>query len=491
MNVVLENMTDGVKLFDAARRIIYANSAADRLFGFEPGATQVGMTAEEILRRREEIGYAMVENGRPITFEERLDRLTHPTGERYERIAPGGHHLEFSFRTVGDGLTLGVYRDITELRRQQAESERAREAAEAANRAKSAFLATMSHEIRTPMNGVMGTAELLELEPLTPDQKRLVRTIQISATGLLGILDDVLDFSKIEADRLELEVAPFSLRGLVKGTVETFLAQADRKGLMVTASVAPEVPDMLLGDVTRVRQILLNLVGNALKFTESGAIEVQANLRSTEADKVRLDLSVTDTGIGMTAEQIERLFQPFAQGDSTTTRRYGGTGRRTPIVALTANALKGEDERAMAAGLDGYLTKPLTLRRLQETLNRWVVTRTGAPSVPRMESAPPTDAEPPIDRVALGEMLGGDRALIDNVLRHFAEVGARLVADIRAAAADPTELKRLAHKLKGTARAAGALRLGDLAAVFEGSLKMADIATLEGEWRRVAQHLGN
>jgi signal transduction histidine kinase len=242
-----------------------------------------------------------------------MNLIFDPNGSRFERELPGGRHIEYTHIPLKDGSTLALYRNITELKRRQSELELARDAAEAANQAKSTFLATISHEIRTPMNGVIGTAELLEREPLDERQKRLVRTVRTSAAALLRIIDDVLDFSKIEAGRMELEEAPFQLRAVVEGIGETLSVQAESRGLAVSTLIEPGTPDRLRGDATRVRQILFNLIGNAIKFTEVGEIRVQVRTVSETNERVRLALSVADTGIGLTEEQASRLFQPFEQ----------------------------------------------------------------------------------------------------------------------------------------------------------------------------------
>src|SRR6185369_1058910 len=204
--------------------------------------------------------------------------------------------------------------------------------AEAANQAKSTFLATMSHEIRTPMNGVLGMIDVLQRQGLDGPQRRTVSTIRDSAQSLLRIIDDVLDFSKIEAGRLELEEAAFSLSGLIEGVAGTFRQQAIIKGLALDVEIDAGSHDALLGDPTRVRQLLFNLLGNALKFTERGSVTVLASALPLGGGETEVRLVVRDTGIGMDAETVGRLFQPFAQADSSTTRRYGGSGLGLSIV---------------------------------------------------------------------------------------------------------------------------------------------------------------
>ena len=273
------------------------------------------------------------------------DRMRKPGGNRYERRTHGGRYVEYIFRELDDGGLLGVYHDITELREREAAlavakeaAEAARAEAEAATQAKSTFLATMSHEIRTPMNGVLGMMEVLEHQGLDKEQLKSVATMRDSAQALLRIIDDLLDFSKIEAGRLELEDTAFSLSGLIAGALDTFRPQASAKGLLLEADIAAGSNDALVGDPTRVRQILFNLLSNALKFTTKGGVEVRAATSPLGDGATRVTLAVRDTGIGLSDEQRARLFQPFAQADSSTTRRFGGTGLGLSIVRRLARA---------------------------------------------------------------------------------------------------------------------------------------------------------
>ena len=209
--------------------------------------------------------------------------------------------------------------------------------AEKANQAKSIFLATMSHEIRTPMNGVLGMIDVLERTPLSSEQRDSLGTVRYSASALLKIIDDILDFSKIEAGRLDLERIEVSTVELIEGTAETLAQQAAAKGVKLIAYVAAGVPERVMGDPLRLQQILFNLLGNALKFTEKGWVR----LTLERPDEGTLRLRVVDTGIGLTPEQREKLFQPFVQADNSTTRRFGGTGLGLSIVQRLAEAMGG------------------------------------------------------------------------------------------------------------------------------------------------------
>jgi len=241
-------------------------------------------------------------------------------------------------------------------------AERARREAEAANSAKSTFLATVSHEIRTPMNGVLGMIEVLERQGLSATQQKTVSTIRDSGQALLRIIDDILDFSKIEAGRLELEAIPFSLSTLVTTTLEAFRPQVVAKGLSLDAEIEAGSQDALIGDPTRVRQILSNLLSNAIKFTEHGGVRVQVSTATLGEGNTRATVAVADTGIGLSAKQLARLFKPFVQADNSITREFGGTGLGLSIVRRLAQIMNGDVAVDSTPGGGSIFTATLILR---------------------------------------------------------------------------------------------------------------------------------
>lgn len=282
-------------------------------------------------------------------------------------LAAGPRWIEWEEQLVaaGDGSRFEVQsvgRDVTSQRHAEAQLAEARDQAEAANRAKSRFLAAMSHEIRTPMNGILGMASLLLETQQTPEQQTYARAIDQSARNLLELIDEILDFSKIEAGKLELNDAPFAIDACVQNVVELLAPRAHEKGLEMAWSVDPRIPSLVEGDEVRVRQILLNLLSNAVKFTDRGGISVRAHAASEARDSVGLTIVVEDTGIGMSEEDMRGLFAEFEQSEAAIRRRQGGTGLGLAISMQLARAMGGEIDVASRPGEGTTFTVSLLLK---------------------------------------------------------------------------------------------------------------------------------
>ncbi|MDO9353287.1 MAG: ATP-binding protein, partial [Solirubrobacteraceae bacterium] len=294
------------------------------------------------------------------------------------RMATGGYDERVEIEAVSDleqlaaafnEMAAAVETDIAARRQAEHDAVEARETAEQASRAKSTFLAAMTHELRTPMIGVTGMLEVLAHADLTRHQRSMVATAESSAQSLLQIIGDVLDFSKIEAEKLELSLSTFDLRGLVADASDTFVHAASTKGLLLTWEVDERLASAYVGDTLRVRQIVTNLISNAVKFTDVGGIEVQARLEDGGAGsrvRGRVDrvvVTVVDSGIGVTAEQQARLFEAFGQADASTTRQFGGTGLGLVICRRLANLMGGDVtmESTPGAGTTMRFVMPLAV----------------------------------------------------------------------------------------------------------------------------------
>ena len=264
--------------------------------------------------------------------------------------------------TLAVGWAAGlVWISLRERNRALEEVELQRAAAEHANAAKSSFRALMSHELRTPMNGILGMAHVLGSTSLDQDQRRSLELILSSGDGLMRVLNDILDLSKIEADKIEIEEAPFEMRAMVEAAVALWRPSADSKGVRLSAEIAEATPALVTGDATRIRQILLNLLSNALKFTERGEVVV----RLAPAGEM-IELSVADTGPGIDPQAAERLFEPFTQEDASTTRRYGGTGLGLAICRRLARLMGGDLVVRSAPGQGSTFIATLPLRPCAE-----------------------------------------------------------------------------------------------------------------------------
>lgn len=360
---ILEGAPDGIIGIDERGLILYANKAAEQLVGYDSGEL-IGLNVQVLMpesEARQHQGYL-----------ERylLTGVSHVIGRgrELEAVRRDGTlvpvHLTVSeVQLDGRRSFTGILRDVTERRRAQRELEQAKERAEAAAVAKSQFLANMSHELRTPLNGVVGAAELLAEEDLAPDQHELVQIMQRSAHALLGLVDDVLDFSKIEAGRLVLERTAFNLEALVSEAVAMLSLAAAEKGLLLRALYPSDAPRWFIGDPLRLRQAVLNLGSNAIKFTERGQVEIRVECEALGETHAQMRIEVADTGIGIPADALDCVFGEFTQADDSMTRRFGGTGLGLAITKRLLELCGGSVsvQSQVGEGSTFQLSLPLTL----------------------------------------------------------------------------------------------------------------------------------
>jgi PAS domain S-box-containing protein len=635
-----EAETQRDRLFDLSLDLTCLADPAGRFKRVNPAFTKVlGWSADELLSRPF-IDFVHPED-RARTMHEIGSRRPGEPIDQFENryLCKDGSTRWLSWKAIQlEGLIYATARDVTESRRATQQLEQARADAEAASRTKSAFLATMSHEIRTPMNGVIGMIEVLSQTPLSSDQGDMVTTVRESANALLTLIDDILDFSKIEAGRLHIERVPLSISHLVDGLCQSLTHVAQRAGVKLDKSIAPDLPKVVLSDDTRLRQVLYNLVGNAIKFSggrpdKPGAVRVSVEVSPHPAGPkhAQIRFHVSDNGIGMSSDTLPKLFKPFTQAEASTTRRFGGTGlglaicrrlcelmggevsaqselgvgsvftvslpfeigepaadlhgalsqanaggrgtqriggagpapsiaqarelgrlilvaeddainqkvilrqlgllghvaeiagdgrealalwranryallltdlhmpemdgyelvetirreeapgTRLPIVALTANAVQGEAARAKAVGMDGYLTKPLQLARLQAVLDsHFPVEVSPNAGTPAAAAAPEPAHEQAVDIEVLKGIVGDDPEIVRELLSDYQQSVGRLADELRAhcKAGRGREAGAIAHKLKSSSRSVGALTLGDLCAELENAGKAGDLALL-------------
>ena len=338
---VVDNIVDGVITIDGEGTVASFNPAAERIFGYAAAAV-MGQNVRMLM---------------PQPYHDEHDGYLHhylTTGEK--KIIGSGREVQgrrrdgstfpmdlavSEFELGGRRMFTGIVRDITARKQAETQLLQAKEEAERANQAKSEFLANMSHEIRTPMNAIIGMAELLGDTPLEVTQVDYLQVMRASADGLLDIINDVLDFSKIEAGHLALEAMEFELRPVVDQVMKTLAVRAHQKGLELLHTVTGPVPEVLVGDAMRLRQVLVNLVGTAIKFTGQGEVELGVELERQQEQEVWLRLWVRDTGIGISADKQDQIFAAFVQADNSTTRQYGGTGLGLSICMRLVQMMGG------------------------------------------------------------------------------------------------------------------------------------------------------
>jgi len=342
LSTLMDNVPDNIYFKDTHSRFLRISNAMARRFGLSDPAEAVGKT---------DFDFFTVEHAQQAwADEQKLMRTGQPVvGKEEKETWPDGHETWASStklplydregRLIG---SFGVSRDITGQKRAAEALQAAKEAAEAASRAKSDFLANMSHEIRTPLNAIIGMAELVLDTDLDPPQREYLTMVRESGDSLLTVINDILDFSKIEAGKLELEHAVFELRERLGDTMKSLGLRAHAKGLELVCDIRPEVPDGLAGDMARLRQIVVNLVGNAIKFTPQGEVVLEVHCESQSADEVLSHFVVSDTGIGIPADKQQIIFGAFEQADTSTTRRFGGTGLGLAISSRLVECMGGK-----------------------------------------------------------------------------------------------------------------------------------------------------
>jgi PAS domain S-box-containing protein len=350
---IVEQSSEAIWTKDLSGNVTSWNSGAAAMFGYMP---------EEAMGRTLNVSESTAEEERA-----RMERLM--AGEKFSydarAVTRSGTPIDVQVAVaplLDDGNqcigSIAVARDVTQRKRSEEALRLAREAAEAANHAKSSFLARMSHEIRTPMNGVLGMTELLLETGLTSTQRKYAETVQRSGKNLLGIINDLLDFSKIEAGKLELEHADMDLRATIEDIVDLLAERAHAKGLEIACSIPPELPTQVRGDPLRLGQVLTNLLGNAIKFTDEGSIVIRVASVDETPSNVTMRFDVTDTGVGISPEAQSRIFDEFAQADGSTTRKHGGSGLGLAISRQLVGMMGGaiHVESALGAGSTFWFT---------------------------------------------------------------------------------------------------------------------------------------
>lgn len=342
MQAALEVMEDGFAIYDSDDRLVVCNSAMRRMHEKIADALVPGLTYEEGLRLGLKRGMWDIGDADPDEWVARImeDRAASKTFESVVRFSDGRWMRRLE-ATTPDGERVGIRTDITKMKLREAELRDAREKTEQAARAKSEFLANMSHEIRTPMNGILGMAELLISTDLDNRQAQFASTIHKSGNALITIINDILDFSKIDSGQLQLDAQPFDVKEAAEDVAALLSSTADDKGLELAIKLNPALPGQLVGDASRIRQILTNLIGNAVKFTDKGHVLVDVG-GARNGPMWNLNIEVQDTGIGIPDDKIDRVFEKFSQVDGSATRRHEGTGLGLSIAKLLVERMNGE-----------------------------------------------------------------------------------------------------------------------------------------------------
>jgi two-component system, sensor histidine kinase and response regulator len=338
LNALIENSPLAIMVLDPAEKVQLCNPAFEQMFQYSRleilGKPADPLLADgNLLAEARNISHGTL-GGTPVTLVTRRMRKDRSLVD----VELHGVPLVVNGKVVG---SLGLYQDISVRRRAEEAMRQAKEAAEASSRAKSEFLANMSHEIRTPMNGIMGMTELVLDTELDSEQREYLNIAKLSADSLLSLINDILDYSKIEAGKLEIEAIDFNLGDTIGDTMKALSLRAHQKGLELAYDFQPDVPEALVGDPGRLRQVMVNLVGNAIKFTEKGEVVLHVSTMSRAGEEVDLQFTVSDTGIGIPAEKQDAIFDAFTQADGSMSRRYGGTGLGLTISSRLVTLMHG------------------------------------------------------------------------------------------------------------------------------------------------------
>ena len=339
---VIDSLPDLIYIKDTESHFVLANRAIREYMTRSPDGTLLGLDdssfyPDDLARgfRRDE--QTVMRTGQQMVSQ--AERVEDNDGKERWLLTTKVPFHDREGKIIG---VIGIGRDISAQKQSEAETVKARIQAEAASRAKSEFLANMSHEIRTPLNGVIGMTDLALDTELTPEQRDYLETVKLSADSLLNVINDILDFSKIEAGKIDIESIEFDARECIETTLRTLVVRAEEKELELLCDIAPEVPNVIRGDPTRLRQILFNLIGNAIKFTAEGQVVLSAEVERVENGICVLHFNVADTGIGIPEDKQKSIFEAFAQADSSTTREFGGTGLGLTITSQLVAMMGGE-----------------------------------------------------------------------------------------------------------------------------------------------------
>jgi two-component system sensor histidine kinase/response regulator len=460
LRALIDNIPDYMFVKDAQSRFVVANAALARKIG-------VG-SAEELIGKTE-AAFAPPELANEFYLKEQQVIRTKEPLLSYEVHGQdrGGGEVWVSVSNVplldehGEATGIaGVARDITQSKKLELEWQRAKDAAESANRAKSEFLANMSHEIRTPLNGIIGMTDLALDTPLSQEQREYLETVKFSADSLLSVINDILDFSKVEAGKLELELRDFNLRESLETALKTLALRADEKGLELLCQISDGVPEFVCGDSGRLRQVVINLIGNAIKFTPKGQVQLRVSREGSNGPDHLLHFIVSDTGIGIPPEKQALVFQPFSQADSSTTRKFGGTGLGLSISASFIALMGGRIwvESKPGVGSDFHFTAKLkpselravvptdhlrgvrvmvvddnstNLRILSDLLSRWqmlpLLASGGAEAIASLELAKKQSTLPRLILVDLHMPMMDGFSLIAHIRQHYSNAPAEIV----------------------------------------------------------------